>query len=544
MRDRHSRPENLSCDFLVIGTGIAGLTFALKAAEHGDVIIITKKTDTESATNYAQGGIAAVMGSDDTFELHEEDTYRAGAYLCNKEAVRILVHEGPGRVRELMDMGVRFTQEMIDEEHQHISLGREGGHSRRRIVHAADLTGREVERALVHQAKKRPSIRILENNMAIDLVTRDTGEQGVRECLGAHVFDTGKARTYTVQSRVTMLSTGGLGRTYLHTTNPDIATGDGVALSYWHGARVGDMEFIQFHPTSLFHERGDSFLITEAVRGEGGLLRLSDGSTFMENYHEMGCLAPRDVVARAMDTELKKSGEECLWLDVTHLGEATLKERFPNIYDRCLSLGIDMAREWIPVVPAAHYACGGVMTDTMGRTDIRRLYASGEVSCTGVHGANRLASNSLLEALVFSHRAAADSAAALGAIELEGSLSAFPESRHSETVPLEIVKELTLRLRTVMWVYVGIVRSTERLLEALTEVRAISQKTRELYDRGRLSRELLELRTMVTVCELIIRSALSRRESRGLHYTLDYPEKDDQNWLHDTVLRTEALTPV
>jgi len=341
-----------------------------------------------------------------------------------------------------------------------------------------------------------------------------------------------------------MLSTGGLGRTYLHTTNPDIATGDGVALSYWHGARVGDMEFIQFHPTSLFHERGDSFLITEAVRGEGGLLRLSDGSTFMEKYHEMACLAPRDVVARAMDTELKKSGEECLWLDVTHLGEDVLKERFPNIYDRCLSLGIDMAREWIPVVPAAHYACGGVMTDTMGRTDIRRLYASGEVSCTGVHGANRLASNSLLEALVFSHRAAADSAGAIGRIVLEENVPAFPESRHSETVPLEIVKELTLRLRTVMWVYVGIVRSTERLLEALTEVRAISQKTRELYDRGRLSRELLELRTMVTVCELIVRSALSRRESRGLHYTLDYPEKDDQNWLHDTVLRTEAPAPV
>jgi L-aspartate oxidase len=536
----NTSPERITCDFLVIGTGIAGLTFALKAADHGEVVVVTKKNDTESNTNYAQGGIAAVMGSDDSFELHEEDTMRAGVYLCNREAVRILVREGPDRVRELMEMGVRFTQEMVDEEHARIALGREGGHSRRRIVHAADLTGREVERALVHQAKKRPSIRILENNMAIGLITRPSERPDRHVCLGAHVFDTRAARTRTVLSRVTVLSTGGLGRTYLHTTNPDIATGDGVAFSYQAGARIANMEFIQFHPTALFHSQGESFLISEAVRGEGGVLRLKDGSTFMEKYHEMGCLAPRDIVARAIDAELKASGEECVWLDVTHLGEEKIRERFPNIHEKCLSLGIDIAREWIPVVPAAHYACGGVMTDEMGRTDIERLYATGEVSCTGVHGANRLASNSLLEALVFSHRAALDSTAIFREIPIEHNAADFPEEEHTEPVPLELVKELMLRLRTVMWVYVGIVRTTERLREALREVSIIAAKTEELYSRGRLSRELLELRSMVTVAELIVRSALWRKESRGLHYILDYPQRDDEHWLKDTVLRKES----
>ena len=533
-------PDRITCDFLVIGTGIAGLTFALKAADHGEVVMVTKKNDTESNTNYAQGGIAAVMGSDDSFELHEEDTMRAGVYLCNREAVRILVREGPDRVRELMEMGVRFTQEMIDEEHARIALGREGGHSRRRIVHAADLTGREVERALVHQAKKRASIRILENNMAIGLILRPSERPDRPVCLGAHIFDTRAARTRTVLSRVTVLSTGGLGRTYLHTTNPDIATGDGVALSYQAGARIANMEFIQFHPTALFHSQGESFLISEAVRGEGGVLRLKDGSTFMEKYHEMGCLAPRDIVARAIDAELKASGEECVWLDVTHLGEERIRERFPNIHEKCLSLGIDIAREWIPVVPAAHYACGGVMTDDRGRTDIERLYATGEVSCTGVHGANRLASNSLLEALVFSHRAAEDSAAVVREIPLETGAPDFPEEEHCEPVPLELVKELMLRLRTVMWVYVGIVRTTERLREALREVSIIAAKAEELYRRGRLSRELLELRSMVTAAELIVRCALMRKESRGLHYILDYPHRDDEHWLKDTVLRKES----
>jgi L-aspartate oxidase len=531
-------PATIDCDFLVIGSGIAGLTFALNVSEHGTVVVVTKKNDTESNTNYAQGGIAAVLGGDDNFDLHIRDTLVAGAGLCHEDSVRILVEEGPQRVRELMEMGVRFTQEMEEDgQHSHLALGREGGHSRRRIVHAADLTGREVERALVYQAKRRANVRFFENDMVIELALADDPETGQPVCAGAHVFDTETGDTYTVRSRVTVLSTGGLGRAYLRTTNPSIATGDGVAFAYWAGARIGNMEFIQFHPTSLYHERGDSFLISEAVRGEGGVLRLKDGSTFMERYHEMGCLAPRDIVARAIDSELKASGEECVWLDVTHLGEERIKTRFPNIHERCLSLGIDISREWIPIVPAAHYSCGGVVTDTMGRTDIARLYATGEVSCTGVHGANRLASNSLLEALVYSRRAATDAVEVAGRAELADGVQPFADGGHTEAVPMELLKELTLRLRTVLWVYAGIVRTGERLTIALGEITAISHEFEALWHTGRLSSELLELRTLLTVAHLIVQSALTRQESRGLHYTLDYPERDDVNWLHDTILK-------
>lgn len=530
----------VDCDFLVIGSGIAGLTFALKVADHGRVVLITKKNDTESSTNYAQGGISAVLGSDDSFELHMEDTMKAGAGLCHPESVEILVKDGPDRVRELMDLGVRFTQEMVDSGASLPALGREGGHSRRRIVHADDLTGREVERALVFQAKRRENIRVIENDMAIELVTRPT-DDGQTECLGAHVFDTETCDTYTVRAKITLLCTGGLGQAYLRTTNPDIATGDGVAFAYWAGARVCNMEFIQFHPTALFHPRGESFLISEAVRGEGGLLRLRDGSTFMEKYHEMGCLAPRDVVARAIDTELKASGEECVYLDVTHLGEEKVRTRFPNIYKTCLNLDIDINHQWIPVVPAAHYSCGGVMTDLMGRTDISRLYATGEVAFTGVHGANRLASNSLLEALVFSHRAAEDAISAIQTLELPGEPVDFPAEQHIEPVPIELVKELTLRVRTVLWLYAGIVRSSERLTTALSEIRGIINQTSTLWRDGRLSRELLELRTISKVAELIVRSALTRQESRGLHYMLDYPETDDLRWRHDTILQRRPV---
>ncbi len=528
----------IDCDFLVIGSGIAGLTFALNVSEHGTVVVVTKKNDTESNTNYAQGGIAAVLGGDDNLDLHIRDTLVAGGGLCHEDAVRILVEEGPQRVRELMGMGVRFTQEMDEDgQHSHLALGREGGHSRRRIVHAADLTGREVERALVLQAKQCANVRFFENDMVIELALADDPETGQPLCAGSHVFDTETGDTYTVRSRVTVLSTGGLGRAYLRTTNPSIATGDGVAFAYWAGASIGNMEFIQFHPTSLYHERGDSFLISEAVRGEGGVLRLKNGSTFMERYHEMGCLAPRDIVARAIDSELKGSGEECVWLDVTHLGEERIKTRFPNIHERCLSLGIDISREWIPIVPAAHYSCGGVVTDTMGRTDLARLYATGEVSCTGVHGANRLASNSLLEALVFSRRAAMDAVEVATRTGLPDGVQPFADSGHTEAVPMELLKELTLRLRTVLWVYAGIVRTGERLSVALAEITAISQEVEALWHTGRLSPELLELRTLLSVAHLIVQSALRRQESRGLHYTLDYPERDDVNWLHDTILR-------
>jgi len=529
-------PLTVDCDFLVIGSGVAGLSYALKVSDFGRVVLVTKKQDTESNSNYAQGGIAAVLGSDDSYDLHVEDTLRVGCGLCHQDAVEILVHEGPERVRELMEMGVHFTQEMLADGASHVALGREGGHSRRRIVHAADLTGREVERALVYQAKGRENVRVFENDMVIELITRP-GEDGRPKCVGAHVFDTETGDTYTVRSRITLLATGGLGRAYLRTTNPEIATGDGVAISYWAGARIANMEFIQFHPTSLYHENGDSFLISEAVRGEGGLLRLKNGNTFMERYHEMGCLAPRDVVARAIDSELKSSGEECVWLDVTHLGAEKVKTRFPNIYQKCLSLGIDITKQWIPIVPAAHYSCGGVLTDTRGRTDIGNLYAAGEVACTGVHGANRLASNSLLEALVYGHRAAEDSIKALPDIPVPDDLPPFPGEDHTEAVPIELVKELSLRLRTALWVYAGIVRTSERLGNGLGEIRAVAVQLSSLWSSGKLSRELLQLRTLATVADLIVRSALSRQESRGLHYTLDYPERDDRNWTHDTILQ-------
>lgn len=528
--------NTIDCDFLVIGTGIAGLTFALKVSDFGRVVLVTKKNDTESNTNYAQGGIAAVLGSDDSFAFHVSDTLKAGAGLCHKDVVEILVEEGPSRVNELMEMGVRFTQQM-EEEGGGLSLGREGGHSRRRIVRAADLTGREVERALVYQAKRRESIRVFENDMVMEVLTSGGGNGRKPCCTGAHVFDTETGDTYTVRSRITLLSSGSLGRAYLRTTNPDIATGDGVAMAYWLGARIGNMEFIQFHPTSLYHDEGDAFLISEAVRGEGAVLRLKSGATFMENYHEMGCLAPRDIVARAIDSELKKSGDECVYLDVTHLPPDEIKRLFPNIYQRCLSHGIDMTKDWIPTVPAAHYACGGVVTDSYGRTDIPNLYAAGEVACTFVHGANRLASNSLLEALVFSYRAAEDAIEALPSVEMPDQTPEFPVDQHTRPVAVELVKEMTLRLRTILWLYAGIVRTTERLTTALAEIEEINQEVERLWWDGKLSRGLLELRTMTTVAKLIVESALSRHESRGLHYTQDYPVRDDENWLHDTILQ-------
>lgn len=547
MRNPRSEPrmttmKTIDCEFLVIGSGIAGLTFALKVADHGRVVLVTKKNDTESNTNYAQGGIAAVLGTDDTFAYHVNDTLKAGAGLCHKDVVEILVEEGPSRVHELMDMGVRFTEQM-ENEGSGLSLGREGGHSRRRIVRAADLTGREVERALVYQAKRRENIRVFENDMAMELLT-SRGENGHKPVnIGAHVFDTETGDTYTVRSRITLLSSGGLGQAYLRTTNPDIATGDGVALAYWLGARIGNMEFIQFHPTSLYHDKADAFLISEAVRGEGAVLRLKNGETFMENYHEMGCLAPRDVVARAIDSELKNSGDECVYLDVTGVGEEQIKRLFPNIYERCLSYGIDITKDWIPTVPAAHYACGGVVTDSWGRTDIENLYAAGEVACTFVHGANRLASNSLLEALVFSYRAADDAIEAIKSVEMPPDVPEFPAHVHTKPVPVELVKELTLRLRTILWLYAGIVRSTERLTTALGEINEISDEMEALWSEGKLSRGLLELRTLTTVAKLIVESALSRHESRGLHYTLDYLERDDQNWLHDTIIHHAPRVP-
>jgi len=524
-----------------LGTGIAGLSYALKVAAYGRVALVTKKSDTESNTNYAQGGIASVLSDDDSYDLHIQDTLRSGAGLCRKDAVDLLVKEGPERVLELIDLGVRFSRDKGPDGGTVLSLGREGGHSKRRIAHAADLTGREIERALVAQVKGCDTIRIFEHNCGIDLLVKE--DSVGRRCVGAYVLDVETGDVTTCLSKVTMLATGGLGRVYQHTTNPEIATGDGVAMAYRAGADVANMEFIQFHPTSLYHEDARSFLISEAVRGEGGLLRLRDGKTFMENYHEMGCLAPRDIVARAIDAELKRTGDECVYLDVTHLDPEKVKARFPNIYEKCLSVGIDMTKEWIPIVPAAHYSCGGALTDVDGRTSLSRLYACGEVACTGVHGANRLASNSLLEAVVFAHRAAIHSATEVARLEFAEPPEEFDTDGRREPVPTQEMEELIQRLQAIMWRYVGIVRTDERLKKALGEIQAISRRAEEMYTHCRLSAELLELRNLAVVAELIIVSALSRKESRGLNYNLDYPATDDRNWNHDTILN-RSITAV
>jgi L-aspartate oxidase len=523
----------IDVDVLVLGTGIAGLSFALRASEYGNVALVTKKSDTESNTNYAQGGIAAVFDPNDSFESHIRDTLVAGAFLCHEDAVEILVKEGPERVKELAALGVRFTHNRHSQSPVYFDLGREGGHSTRRIVHAKDLTGREIERALVAKVKANNNIRLFEHDHAIDLIVKKSDGKAV--CRGAHVLDSETGDVMSFQAKVTMLATGGLGRVYLHTTNPEIATGDGVAMAFRAGAVVANMEFIQFHPTTLYHPEARSFLISEAVRGEGGVLRLASGETFMEKYHEQGCLAPRDVVARAIDAELKKSGEECVYLDVTHLDPELVKEHFPHIYETCLSVVIDITREWIPIVPAAHYACGGVLTDVDGRTTIDNLYACGEVACTGVHGANRLASNSLLEAVVFARRAA------LRAREDVRNAPSQPVDEyniefHSEPVDAEDVRELTAELRTAMWKYVGIVRTNERLAKAFEIVSQIEARAEKLYSVGRLSPELLELRNMALTAKLIIMSAQLRKESRGLHYNLDYPNTDDVHFKRDTLL--------
>lgn len=528
----------IDVDILVLGTGIAGLSFALRAAEFGRVAVVTKKSDTESNTNYAQGGIAAVMDPGDTFDSHIEDTHVAGAGLCHQDSVDILVKEGPDRVRELMDIGVRFTSINWPDNKSQLHLGREGGHSTRRIVHAADLTGREIERALVAQIKANYNIRVFEHDHAIDLIVGE--EDGKLVCHGAHVVDSETGDFMSFRAKVVMLSTGGAGRVYLHTTNPEIATGDGVAMAYRAGATIANMEFIQFHPTTLFHPGARSFLISEAVRGEGGVLRLKSGETFMKNYHPMDCLAPRDIVARAIDAELKKSGDECVYLDVTHLGADAIKEHFPHIYETCLSVGIDITKEWIPIVPAAHYSCGGVLVDTEGRTSIENLYACGEVSCTGVHGANRLASNSLLEAVVFARRSALDAEKHINSIQL-ADIKEFPDERHTNTVSTDKIQELIHKIQNVMWKYVGIVRTNERLATALDLIKGIQSEAEELYSEGKVTAQLLELRNMALAAELVILSAQSRKESRGLNYNLDYPETDDTHFKHDTILVQNGL---
>lgn len=532
-----------SFDFIVIGSGVAGLTFALKAASQGRVAIITKRAPADSSTAWAQGGVACVWSREDTVELHVQDTLEAGAGLCDEDAVRTIVSEGPARIRELIRLGVHFDEREIPAGNgtTELDLGREGGHSKRRVLHSRDTTGREIERTLLAAVAAHPDIVMLERHMAIDLITSaKLGRATENRCLGAYVLneDTGEVETFRTLRMV--LATGGCGKVYLYTTNPSVATGDGVAMAWRAGAVVANMEFIQFHPTCLSHPEARSFLITEAVRGEGGVLRDGKGVSFMEKYHPLASLAPRDIVARAIDAEMKRTGEKCVYLDITHQPAEFVRERFPNIYENCLKYGIDITRQPIPVVPAAHYQCGGVRTDIDGATNIAGLYAIGEVGCTGLHGANRLASNSLLEGLVLGHRAFD---ASMRREPFKGEFFQTYEVPEWKSGAVQNIDELVViyhnwdEIRRLMWDYVGIVRTDKRLQRAAARLRNLLAEIQEFYWNFKVTTDLLELRNLATVAALIVDSALQRKESRGLHYTLDYPATDDERCRRDTLLR-------
>jgi L-aspartate oxidase len=539
-----------STDFLVIGSGISGLSFAIKAAQLGRVTIVTKKARVDTATNLAQGGIAAVLSPDDSFALHIEDTLRSGAGLCHEDIVRLVVENGPARIEELIRLGVQFQSEANDPSH--LDLGKEGGHSARRIAHAMDLTGRKIEEGLLAQVAANPKITVLENHLAVDLlVSSKTGtpyqphDIFSDQCLGAYVFDRETGGIDTYQAKVTVLCTGGTGKVYLYTTNPDIATGDGIAMAYRAGAKVGNLEFVQFHPTCLYHSQVKNFLISEAVRGEGGRLIDKHGQAFMHKYDERGDLATRDTVARAIDSEMKASGDDCVYLDITHQPEEFLKNRFPTIYQKCLSLGIDMTKEPIPVVPAAHYMCGGVVTDPWGRTNIENLFAFGETACTGLHGGNRLASNSLLEAVVFAHQAFLECEREWPELRK----AALPEVAEWFAGSAQRIEENVLvshnwdQIRRLMWNYVGIVRTEKRLALVQERLRVIVDEVNQHYHDYILTPDLIELRNIAQVAELIVRCACLRKESRGLHYLVEFPLPDDEHWKKDTILRRSEGEP-
>src|SRR5690242_20455962 len=516
-------------DFVVIGSGIAGLSFALKAARHGSVAVVTKRKGADTNTAWAQGGIACVTSDEDSFELHVRDTLEAGAGLCDEQVVRTIVTEAPERIQDLVDLGLHFDEREVSG-HREFDLGREGGHSKRRVLHVRDVTGKEIESVLLRELGRQSHVDLLENHIAVDLITAaKVGFATENRCLGAYVLDEKTGEVETIRSDRLVLATGGCGKVYLYTTNPDIATGDGVAMAWRAGATIANMEFVQFHPTCLFHPKAKSFLISEAVRGEGGILRNNRGEDFMKRYDPRGSLAPRDIVARAIDAEIKRSGAQCVFLDITDKPVEFLRDRFPNIYETCLRFGIDMTKQPIPVVPAAHYQCGGIKTDINGATSLPGLYAIGEVGCTGLHGANRLASNSLLEGLVVAHRASQAIVRQRPPAHPAGSLS-LPEwvaGEAQDVDELVVIYHNWDEIRRLMWDYVGIVRTDKRLQRAATRLHNLAMEIQEFYWDFKITADLLELRNLCTTATLIVECALARKESRGLHYTLDYPETDD-----------------
>ncbi|MBI5450635.1 MAG: L-aspartate oxidase [Gammaproteobacteria bacterium] len=530
-------------DILIIGSGAAGLALALRLAEHNRIALISKKNLTEGSTLYAQGGISAVHDKNDSAESHIEDTLNAGAGLCNRKAVEYIVHQAREAVDWLVNQGVSFTREQRADGSSDFHLTREGGHSHRRVIHAADATGREIELTLEAQVRRHPNIDIFENHIAVDLITGAKLGLAHNRCLGAHVLDNRRHRVHVFAARHTVLATGGSGKVYLYTTNPDTATGDGIAMGWRAGCRVADMEFIQFHPTCLYHPHAKSFLITEAIRGEGGKLLLPDGTRFMARFDARGELAPRDIVARAIDHEMKRLGIDCVYLDISHKPAGFIREHFPTIHATCLEFAIDITRQPIPVVPAAHYLCGGIMTDLRGRTDLPGLYAVGETAHTGVHGANRMASNSLLECVVFAQALAQDIQSQHAQTPLPGKLPDWDESRVTDSDEEIVVSHNWDELRRFMWDYVGIVRTDKRLQRAQHRTELLTQEIMEYYGNFRITADLIELRNLVLVADLIIRSALLRRESRGLHYIRDYPQSDDSRPPHNTIL-SPGLTPL
>lgn len=528
-------------DVLVIGSGAAGLSLALHVADHASVAVLSKNKLSSGSTSWAQGGIAAVLDDRDTKESHIEDTLNAGGGLCEYDAVKFVVDQGKEAINWLIENGADFTKESKEDKQKAVEgdyhLTKEGGHSFRRVIHSADATGKEVQISLEKKVKAHPNITLFENHMAVDLISNDRRNIKTQKCVGAYILDTKKGKVEVFRAKSTVLATGGASRAYLYTSNPDGSTGDGIAMAWRMGCRVANMEFNQFHPTCLYHPEARTFLLTEALRGEGAYLRLPNGERFMDRFDERAELAPRDIVAHAIDHEMKRLGVECLYLDISHKDDGFIMVHFPTIYKRCLKLGFDLTKEPIPIVPAAHYTCGGVMTDLKARTDVKNLYAIGEVAHTGLHGANRMASNSLLECLVFANAAGKDIVKLIKKEKFSTTIKPWDESRVADSDEEVVVSHNWNELRHFMWDYVGIVRSTRRLQRAARRIEMLAGEIREYYGAFRITSDLLELRNLVTVSDLIVHSALQRTESRGLHHTLDFPDRDPDMDGRNTVLK-------